>query len=147
MAKVKIQNGTIFGAKEPLAKLLKEAFPVSVSIGLITISKAVTGPYQIIEEVRMGIITKYGDPAPKGGIELVAPNDPDGRPTSKNWAQFVSEYNELMTAETEIEFEKVKIPQQVTVKCDKCQHAIKKELEISAETLIVLEAFVEVETK
>lgn len=141
----KIQNGTIFSTREPLAKLLKEAFPVSVSVGLITLGKALTVAYQIIEEARQGIIKKYGDQLPDGGLELVSPNDPDGRPMSKNWPQFVAEYNELMAAETEIDFKKVKIPKQVTVKCDKCQHAIKKDLEISAEILIALEAFAEVE--
>ena len=144
MAKVKIQNGTIFSAKEPLAKLLKEAFPVVVSIGVITLSKVLAEPYQVIEEARQGIIKKYGDQLPNGGIELVAPDDPNGRPMSQNWPQFVAEYNELMAAETEIDFEKVKIPRQVTVKCDKCQHAIKKDLEIDGNTLIALETFVEV---
>lgn len=144
MAKVKIQNGTIFGASGSLAKLLKEAFPVSVSVGLITLGKAITASYQVIEEARQGIIKKYGDQAPQG-IELIGPNDPDGRPQSQNWPQFISEYNELMTAETEIDFEKVKIPYLVTVKCEKCQHAIKKDLEIDGNTLMALEAFVEVE--
>lgn len=144
MAKVKVQNETIFSANGSLVKILKEAFPVSVSVGLIILSKVVAGPYQVIEEARQGIIKKYGDQTPKG-IELIGPNDPDGRPQSQHWTQFVVEYNELMTAETEIEFEKVKIPRQVMVKCDKCQHAIKKDLEISAETLMMLEAFIEVE--
>jgi len=145
MAKVNIQNGTIFSAKEPLTKLLKEAFPVSVSVGLITLSKAIAEPYQIIEEARMGIISKYGDKTPNGGIELVSPNDPDGRPMSKNWVQFVTEHNELMASETEIDFIKVKIPLAVTIKCDKCQHAIKKELEIDGATLMILEPFIEVD--
>lgn len=145
MAREKIQNGTIFSAKEPLAKLLKEAFPVAVSVSLITLSKAITAPYQVIEEARQGIIKKYGDPTPNGGLEMIAPNDPDKRPVSKNWPQFVGEYNELMTAETEIDFEKVKIPRFVTAKCDKCQHAIKKDLEIAGDILITLDAFVEVE--
>jgi hypothetical protein len=143
--KKKVQNETIFSAKEPLAKLLKEGFPVSVSIGLVTLFKVIGGHWQVIEDVRQGIIKKYGDQLPSGGLELIGPNDPDKRPMSKNWHQFVREYNELMTAETEIDFEKVNIPQFVTVKCDKCQHAIKKDLEISAETLMILEAFIEVE--
>lgn len=142
-----VSNGVIFTAKDALAALLKEKFPVDVSVGLITLNKVIFPQYQIIEEVRQGLIKQYGDPMPNGGIGLVGPNDPDKKPKSVNWDAFIKDVNELFNKETEITFKKVVLPRKVTVRCDKCGHVVEKPLEIEPDTLMKLETFIEVATK
>jgi hypothetical protein len=141
--KGQVLNGVIFTAKEPLAALLKEKFPVTASLELIKLSKAHAAKFQIIEEARNGLIQKYGDEIPNGGIGLVGPNDPDGRKMSQNWVPFVKELNELFSQESELVFTKVKLPKMVTVRCDKCRHVIETPLEIEPASLMALEPFVE----
>lgn len=140
----KISNGVIFSAKEPLATLLKESFPVDISLALVKLNKQISAQWQIIEEVRLGLIKKYGDEMENGNIGLVAPNNPEGKPASVNWGKFATDANELFNQETTLSFEKVKLPRKVTVRCDKCKHVIEKPLEIDGVTLMALEEFVEI---
>ena len=63
---------------------------------------------------------------------------------SESWEKFVSEFNELMSLEVEVVFDKIKLPEKISSTCDKCNHSIDKPFEIEAKILMALDKFVEV---
>ena len=142
---MKLNNGEIYGAWQSLGKLMPEKFPVRVSMGLAKLRGKLQQPYKEIEEVRNGLIQKYGKKEEDGGIGIVGPNDPKGRPISPNWEKFAEEFNELMAQEGEVTCDKVKLPEKVAATCDKCNHNMDKMLEIEPNILMFLEKFIEVE--
>jgi len=133
---VKLTNGDIFGAQEPLRKLIGERLPVKVSYSLAKLVKKLDEQFKVIEEVRMGLIKKYGETDDKGQISV--------KPEGENFPKFVEEFNELMTQEVEVVIEKVKLPEKGTIVCDNCKKILEKPFEIEATTLIALDKFIEV---
>jgi len=133
---VKLNNGDIFSAQEPLRKLIEQKFPVMVSYKLSKLVMKLNEQFKVVEEVRMGLIKKYGEADEKGNSQV--------KPEGENWAKFVEEFNELMAQEVEVVIEKVKLPEKVSSTCDKCNHNMDKSLEIEPNILIALDKFVEV---
>ena len=121
--KVKLTNAEIFNTKEPLEKLLQEKLPVKVSYGLAKLACKLNDQLQVIEKVRQGLITTYGekDPANTQQIRVV--------PGSEGYKKFAEEYGELMSQEVEIVFDVVTLPDT---------------LEIEPVTLMALEKFVKI---
>ena len=117
---MKLTNGEIFGAREPLQKLMEEKLPVKVAYGLAKIAHKVDEQLKVIEQVRQGLIKTYGKEE-KGQIKV----DPE----SENFQKFVEEFNELMEQEVEMVFTKVTLPET---------------LEIEPQALMALEKFVDV---
>ena len=117
---MKIQNGDIWMSNEPLTKLLKQKFPVKTSYALVQLAHKLTEQLEIINQVRLGLVEKYGEKG-EGGQTIVKEDGP-------NWQKFTEEFDELMSQEVEIEFEKVKLP----------------DFEIEPTALMALEKFVEV---
>lgn len=134
--KVKLQNGEIFNSAEPLKKLLDQKFPVKTSYGLAKLANKLNTQLTIIEDVRMGLIKKYGETDEKGRLSV--------NREGKNWSAFVAEFNELMEQEVELVIEKVKIPEKVAGTCDKCQHNMDRALEIEPNILMALDKLIEV---
>lgn len=118
---MKLKNSEIFVAREPLQKLLGEKFPVKTSYGIAKIANKLNDQFKVIEDVRQGLIKKYGETDEQGNIRV--------KPEDKNWNEFVEEFNELMNQEVEIVFEKVKLPETT---------------EIDSQTVMVLMPFIEV---
>ena len=133
---MKLTNGDIFTAQEPLRKLIEQKFPVMVSYKLAKLVMKLNEQFKVIEEVRQGLIKKYGEANDKGQTEV--------KQESEKWIEFVSEFNELMAQEVEIVIGKVKLPEKVASTCDKCSHNMDKPFEIEPNILIVLDKFVEV---
>ena len=133
---MKLNNGDIFSAQEPLRKLIEQKFPVMVSYKLSKLVMKLNEQFKVVEEVRMGLIKKYGEADEKGNSQV--------KPEGENWAKFVEEFNELMAQEVEVVIEKVKLPEKVSSTCDKCNHNMDKSLEIEPNILIALDKFVEV---
>ena len=133
---MKVTNGDIFTAREPLTKIMEQKFPVMVSYKLAKMMSKLNGQYKVIEDVRNGLIKKYGEKDEKGNIQV--------KPDGPNWTVFIGDFNELMALETEIVFEKVKLPEKVAAVCDKCSHNMDRPLEIEPKTLMALDKFVEV---
>ena len=136
---MKLLNGEIFQTKEPLEKLLQVKMPVRASYALAKLALRLNEQLRIIEDVRNGLIRTYGKESleAKGRLEVT--------PESSGWEKFVSEVNELMMTEVEMDFDKVKLPEKVVEKCSKCEAVIEKPFEIEASVLMALEKFVEVE--
>ncbi len=133
---MKLLNGDIFLAQEPLKTLVEQKLPVMVSYKLAKLVMKLNEQFKVIEEVRNGLIKKYGTADEKG--QTLVKQD------GENWTKFVAEFNELMAQEVEIVLEKVKLPEKVAATCDKCNHNMDKPLEIEAKTLMALDKFVEV---
>ena len=135
---MKLNNGEIFTAMEPLGKLMGEKFPVKVSYGLAKLANKLSEQLKVIEEVRNGLIKTYGE-ADKDNPQQIKV-DPQG----DNFQKFVGELNELFAQEVEVVFDKIKLPEKVAATCDACKHNMDKMLEIEPSVLMALEKFVEV---
>ncbi len=133
---MELTNGDIWGSQEPLRKLIEQKFPVMVSYKLAKLVKKLDEQYRIIEEVRNGLVKKYGEQDKEGRIQV--------NPNGDNFPKFISEFNELMAQKVEVVFEKVKLPEKVASTCDKCNHNMDKMFEIEANILISLDKFVEI---
>ncbi len=134
---MKVLNGEIFVAIKPLEELLKQKLPVKVSYGLAKLAIKINTELKAIEEVRIGLVKKYGTTGKDDEINI--------KPGDLNWVAFAKEFDELMSTESEIVFEKVKIPEKITGVCDKCGHNLDVCLQIEPNTLISLQKFIDVE--
>jgi len=133
---LKLSNGDVFLSREPLQKLMGEKFPVKTAYGLAKLSNKLNEQLKVIDEVRNGLIKKYGETDGKGNLQV--------KQESPNWIKFVEEFKELMAQEVEIVFEKVKLPENVAATCDKCSHNMDRRYEVEASILMSLDKFVEI---
>ena len=133
---MKVTNGDIWTARDPLKTLVEQKFPVMVSYKLAKLVVKLNEPFKVIEEVRNGLVKKYGETNDKGSLEV--------KQDSENYPKFVDEFNELMAQEIELVFDKVKLPEKTASTCDACHHNMDKPLEIEPKILIALDKFVEV---
>jgi len=120
---VKLTNGEIFNAREPLQKLIGEKFPVKVSYGLAKLASKLDAQLQVIEKVRQGLIQTYGEKDPDNPTQIRV------TPQSEKFPKFAEEYGELMSQEVEIVFDVVTLPDT---------------LEVEPATLMALDKFVKI---
>ena len=106
---MKLKNGEIFNAKEPLNKLMAMKFPVKTSYELVRLASKLKEQMQIIEQVRDKLITTYGKPVANtpGGSQIA--------PTDEGFPKFAEEFGDLLGQEVEIEFDVVKIPPTIEI--------------------------------
>ena len=139
---MKLDNGTIFVAREPLAKLMEQKFPVRVSYNLAKMASKLNEQLKVIDEVRNGLIRTYGKPDKDNPQQISVPQG------SKDFTKFMEEFSELMNKEEEIDFGKtevpVKLPEKVAGTCDSCHHNMDRMLEIEPSVLMALDKFIEV---
>jgi len=115
---MKLTNGEIFNAKEPLQKLLAVKPPFEVSYGLAILASKLDPQLGIIEKVRNGLFQTYGTPNPQNPQQILSPKpmiEGDDKKMVENpkAKKFVEEYNELMSKEVEIVLDTVEIPSTV----------------------------------
>jgi hypothetical protein len=125
---MRVTNGEIFNAKEPLEKLVQVSLPVKVSLQVARLANKINVELRAIEDVRMGLIRKYGKVSEDGRQMTVDPFD-------GNYPKFLEEINELMSQGTEIVAENVVLPTTVDG----------KPLELEPSILMALEKFVSCE--
>ena len=134
---MKLINSEVFLAIQALQKIGDLKIPVKASLALAKLKIKLNEENAPIEEVRNGLIKKYGQPDERGGIRI--------KGDSSNWSKFAEEFDELMKQETkEFVFEVVKLPEKVASTCDKCNHNMDRPLEIEPNILINLVKFVEI---
>ena len=102
---MELKNGEIFSAVGAIKELVGKEWPVKVSLALRKLIQELNDPYVRIDEVRNGLVEKYGT-AGEGGNISIAPGD-------ANWEPFVADANELFADSAEVEFEKVELPMAV----------------------------------
>jgi len=123
---MKVLNGEIYNDIRPaLGKLIQVQLPVGTAFAVAKFSAKVQEQLTTIENVRNGLIARYGETNEKTGQPVIGQDSP-------NWAKFSAEYDELMNIEAELPDEKITIPAKVD------GHDIK----IEASILIGLEKFV-----
>lgn len=101
---LRVQNGDIFAAKEPLQKLLTKEWPVRTSFALARLANTLNGHLQDIESVRTQLIRKYGKPTgdQRGTTQVNA--------ESEEYPKFLEELNDLFGLEVEVAVQKIAIP-------------------------------------
>uniref|UniRef100_A0A6M3LTQ2 Uncharacterized protein n=1 Tax=viral metagenome TaxID=1070528 RepID=A0A6M3LTQ2_9ZZZZ len=155
---MKLTNGEIFNAREPLTKLMEAKFPVKTAFGLVKMARKLDEHLQDIEKVRQGLFQTYGTPDPKNmtqiRVEQYIPDPDEGQePTdagvrmkeNPKWPKFREELTELFNQEVEVVLEPVALPEKVAATCDKCSHNMDKALEVEPATMMALEKFITVE--
>ena len=135
---MKLNNGEIWMAREPLAKLMGQKFPVMVSYRLAKMANKLNEQLKVIDDVRSGLIRTHGTPDKDNPKQVSVPVN------SKGFDKFIDELAELMNQEIEVRFDKVKLPEKVAGTCDKCNHNMDRMLEIEPSVLMILDKFVEV---
>lgn len=128
---LKILNGDIYeafvGEASPFPTLLAQKLPVIISYKLSKLALKLREELKVIEEVRLGLVRKYGEQDEMGNISVKADNP--------NFSSFVKDFTELMKAEVELPsppWERVKIPEGV-------------DLQIAPSVLMALDRFIVVE--
>jgi len=104
---LKLTNAEVFLSREPLRKLMDEKLPVKVAYGLAKAAHKLNEQLQVLEEVRNGLIRKYGVENKEGKISVE-----QGNP---NWDAFVTDFDELLSQETELVIERVKLPETLMI--------------------------------
>jgi len=156
-----LTNQEIFSIREPLGKLMGEKLHVRVAYNLAKLASVLQSHLTVIEEVRNGIIKKYGKPNPENPQQITVPTiieklddkgkvvREDGKPVMEanpDFGKFVDELTELMATEEMVDFGKleipVKLPEKVACSCEKCKTNMDRPLEIEPGTLLLLEKFV-----
>lgn len=103
---MKVSNGEVFAANEPLVELLKIAWPVKVSYALVKLANKLSAQFAIIEETRQNLVQKHGEYDEE--LRSLAVKD-----DSPKFEAFLAEYNELMDQETELVIQMVRLPAEV----------------------------------
>ena len=127
---MKLTNGEIFNAKEPLQKLLAEKLPVKIAFGLAKTAMKLDDQLIAINQVRQGLFKTYGDFDSTQQKYTIKPYIDDGTGKAiKNpkATKFEKEQEELMAMEIEIVIDVVKLPET---------------LEVEPRVLMMLEKFV-----
>lgn len=130
---MKLLNGEVYGAVQSLAQLSEKELPVKVSYWLARLTNKMDGTFKAIEKVREGLVKKHGTP------NLENPGQVSIKPEDENWEKFITDYNELMMQETEVDFEPVKLPIKLPQEVDG------KPLSLKFNVLVALEKFIEIE--
>lgn len=100
---MKVKNGDIWQAREPLQGLLKEAWPVKTAYWLAKLARKIGEHHRDIDQTRVKLIQQYGTANEQGSIEVKAGDE--------NWERFAAEFNELMDVEVELEnIDKIVLP-------------------------------------
>lgn len=87
---------------EALQKLVEEPIDALTSFRIGKAVSSVQSELETFEKTRQSMLEKYGTKTENGeGLEI--------KPESKNWKKFVTEYEELVNEEVEIDAKKVKI--------------------------------------
>lgn len=99
---MELSNGEVWLAKEPLSKLMAERLPVKVAYRLAKVGKEIGERVRVIDQVRSGLVNKYGALNETGQIVVAQGGN--------NWNEFASEFDELMAEVEEVAIEPVLVP-------------------------------------
>lgn len=118
---MKLTNGELFASREAFGRLIqRDDLPVKYAFEIVKLVKKLGTDMSAIEDQKNGLIKKYGTEK-NGQIQV--------EQSGENFGKFVVDFNELMKIETEVIFEKVKIPDNI---------------KITGQDLAALEPFIEI---
>ncbi len=102
---MKLTNGEIFNAKEPLEALMKEKMPIKTAFELAAMAVKLNDPLRVIGQIRQGLFETYGEDVPNThGQKWINPENGDSA------QKFTLESAELMAQEVDVDIAKVKLP-------------------------------------
>ena len=101
---MKLTNGELYNAKDPLAELMNLPLPIQVSYRLAKLASALDPHMLVIEQMRAKLIQTYGEQDPE------KPQQMRVSPQSEGFARFAGELGILMTEEVDIDFTPVELP-------------------------------------
>lgn len=109
-----MKNREIVKAVEAFRELMKVKLPSEVTFKLVKLFKKVEAESKDIYAARDVLIGRYGAENERGQMSILS--------ESENWPEFVKEYDIVLNADCESEFEpaKVKIPQSVEISVETC---------------------------
>ncbi len=99
---MRVSNGDVFQAREPLQRLLGEKFPMKTAIALRDFKRKLAEKWDVIEDIRLGLVKEYGETDDKGQTTV--------KQGTEKWDKFVTEFNDLMAMDCEIDGNKVVVP-------------------------------------
>ena len=138
---MKLPNSAALQAKTKLVELGKLKLPVRSSVQVVKLEKKLDEMIGEFIKVRDGLFGKYevSQKATGNQINLITKN-----PEEQD--RFNEELTELLTMETEVVFEKIRLPEKIAATCDACKHNMDKLLEIEPDILrpLVIHNLVEV---
>lgn len=123
-----IQNGRVYALKPLLSQLTELDVPARVGVQVVRLVKKLGAEINSIDQARDKLILKYGETNENGVPQLYGPGQSEHE-VSPRWGEFIAEVNDLMTAEVDIEFNKLQLP---------------GETEVSIPVLLAFEDFIEV---
>lgn len=85
---------------------LDNELPVMISYRILKIARALEPHAAIVNTLRNKLIEKYG--VVEDGIKRVQPN-------TKEMKEFLKDFNEVLKQEVEVEFEPVKLPNDINI--------------------------------
>jgi hypothetical protein len=119
---MKFRIGQLKAAESTLVLLTKEALPITTAFKLARFLRAAATELSILEESRINLVRKYGS-STDPGKEVTVPED--------KVPQFIDDYNELLSVECELEFEKIKLSE------------VPETFKITPEQALTLDPFIE----
>jgi len=122
-----VTNGEIYGAIRPLRELAQKQLPMKQSYQVLRLVKALRDDTAILEQMRTALIDKYGVKNQNGVSEI--------KPEHANWDAFLTDFNELMGTEVEVDFDPIVLPETVDG----------EEFKIDAVSLEALEKFIDMD--
>ena len=108
---MKTTNGEIYVTKDSLQKLVDvEDMPIKYGFKVLKLVKKLNDEIVIIEQGRSLLISKYGKEIDDKGVKKMGVG-----PLDESFPEFVSEMNEMMAIEVELDAEKAKVPDSITM--------------------------------
>jgi len=131
---MKLQNQDIWLAYPKLVQLSKIKFPVKVGLGIAKLLITLQQPYVAIERERIKLVNHYGVVDTEKKTVTVDQSSPEYGDYSVEFGQLLSTY-----WDDEFQFERVKLPEQITVTCGSCGKKTNINFIVDPQVLLPLE--------
>ena len=105
MEKITLTAGELLGLEQETADLLSKKLLIKVKLPVMDLQKATQSALENVKKIQNELITQYGEAKEDGRIEVQRFKDGTNEPT-ENYINFVKDFNDILTKEYEIEFEK-----------------------------------------
>ena len=104
---MRLSNRDIYDSREALQRLVARSdIPARYGIEIARMAKKLGDEIGIIDKQRVGLVKKYGKPE---GRDFVVEPDTD------EFNKFISEMDELLDADTELEITKARVPNNIDI--------------------------------
>ena len=110
-----VANGELLEMQKGLPELAKLDVPSKVGYYVAKLVRVLSAEIKDISDAQNKLVTKYGEDLGGGRFSITSPINTEGKPGSPNWEVFEKERQELLEAESDIEFKTVVLPAEIYV--------------------------------